>query len=170
VVAGDSSDSSVTAAIQTDAPIIPGNSGGPLFDASGRVIGVNASIATFQNADGQGGNLGIGFSIPINLAKRLADEIIADGKPSRTIIGIETSETPSANGVTVKKVVDPGPAASAGIQDGDVITTFNGKRLTASVELVALVRKYAANTVVKVGFLRDGAEQEVSVTLAADEE
>ncbi|GIG65440.1 S1C family serine protease [Phytomonospora endophytica] len=170
VVAGESNDSSVTAAIQTDAPINPGNSGGPLFDASGRVIGVNASIATFQNSDGQGGNMGIGFSIPINLAKRLADEIIADGKPSRTVIGIETSETPSPDGVTVKKVVSPGPAASAGIQDGDVITTFNGKHLTDPVELVALVRKYPANTIVEIGFLRDGAEREVSVTLAADEE
>jgi len=170
VVAGESNDSSVTAAIQTDAPINPGNSGGPLFDASGRAIGVNASIATFQNSDGQGGNMGIGFSIPINLAKRLADEIIADGKPSRTVIGIETSDTPSPDGVTVKKVVDPGPAATAGIQDGDVITTFNGRHLTDPVELVALVRKYPANTVVQIGFLRDGAEQEVSVTLAADEE
>ncbi|MEV0650301.1 trypsin-like peptidase domain-containing protein [Phytomonospora sp. NPDC050363] len=170
VVAGESSDSSVTAAIQTDAPINPGNSGGPLFDASGRVIGVNASIATFQNADGQGGNMGIGFSIPINLANRLAEEIIADGKPSRTVIGIETSETPNPDGVKVQKVVDPGPAASAGLQDGDIITTFNGKHLTDPVQLVALVRKYPANTVVEIGYLRGGAENKVSVTLAADEE
>ncbi|GLZ81873.1 hypothetical protein Afil01_66800 [Actinorhabdospora filicis] len=168
VVAGEADESSVTAAIQTDAAINPGNSGGPLFDASGRAIGVNASIATFANSDGKGGNMGLGFSIPINLANRIAQEIIADGKPSRTVIGIETSDNGNAAGVKVKNVVNPGPAATAGIVAGDVITTFNGRHLTSPVDLVALVRKYAPNTVVQIGFKHGSEDKQVAVTLAAD--
>jgi putative serine protease PepD len=157
---------SVMAAIQTDAAINPGNSGGPLTDIAGQVIGINTAIASTA-AEGEAGNIGIGFAIPINQAKRIADEIIATGSASHTVLGAELGESELGVGVTLSKVVAGSPAADAGLQDGDVVTSFNGNMVAENTELIALIRKLAPGTVVTVVYERDGEEHSAQVTLEA---
>ncbi|WP_205325380.1 S1C family serine protease [Glycomyces sp. YM15] len=157
---------SVMAAIQTDAAINPGNSGGPLTDIAGQVIGINTAIASTA-AEGEAGNIGIGFAIPINQAKRIADEIIATGSASHTVLGAELGESELGIGVTLSKVVPGSPADDAGLQDGDVLTSFNGNMVAQNTELIALIRKLAPGTVVTVVYERDGEEHSAQVTLEA---
>src|SRR5678815_3200845 len=124
--------------IQTDAPINPGNSGGPLFNEAGEVVGINTMI--FSQG---GGNIGIGFAIPINMAKKLIPELeeslgIADGP-----------------GALVAQVTDGSPAATAGIEPGDVITTFDGKTVKDSAALPTLVAGTEIGRDVPVGLVRN---------------
>jgi putative serine protease PepD len=150
--------------LQTDAAINPGNSGGPLLNVRGEVIGINTAII----ADGrQSGNIGIGFAIPINQAKRIADEIIATGTASHTVLGAELGESDLGIGVTLSKVLEGSPAADAGLQDGDVLTSFNGNMVAENTELIALIRKLAPGTVVTVVYERNGEEHSAQVTLEA---
>jgi putative serine protease PepD len=157
----------VMAAIQTDAAINPGNSGGPLTDSGGQVIGINTAIASFASEGEQAGNIGIGFAIPINQAKRIADEIIETGSASRTVLGAELGDSQLGIGVTLSAIQAGSPAEAAGLRDGDILTNFNGKTITENTELVALVRKLAPGTTVTVVYLRDGEEGSAQVTLAA---
>jgi putative serine protease PepD len=157
---------SVMAAIQTDAAINPGNSGGPLTDIAGQVIGINTAIASTA-AEGEAGNIGIGFAIPINQAKRIADEIIATGSASHTVLGAELGESELGVGVTLSEVIDGSPADDAGLQDGDVLTSFNGNMVAENTELIALIRKLAPGTVVTVVYERNGEEHSAQVTLEA---
>ena len=157
---------SVMAAIQTDAAINPGNSGGPLTDIAGQVIGINTAIASTA-AEGEAGNIGIGFAIPINQAKRIADEIIATGSATHTVLGAELGESELGIGVTLSKIIEGSPADAAGLQDGDVLTSFNGNMVAENTELIALIRKLAPGTVVTVVYERDGQEQSAQVTLEA---
>jgi putative serine protease PepD len=157
---------SVMAAIQTDAAINPGNSGGPLTDIAGQVIGINTAIASTAS-EGAAGNIGIGFAIPINQAKRIADEIIATGTASHTVIGAELGESALGVGVTLSRIIPDSPAADAGLQDGDVLTQFNGTTVTENTQLIALIRKLAPGTEVTVVYLRDGEEHSAQVTLEA---
>ncbi|GAB3645056.1 S1C family serine protease [Glycomyces tarimensis] len=158
---------SVMAAIQTDAAINPGNSGGPLTDVAGQVIGINTAIASTAAEGEQAGSIGIGFAIPINQAKRIADEIIASGSASHTVIGAELGHEELGVGVTLSKVLPGSPAEEAGLRDGDVLTDFDGKTVTENTELIALVRKLAPGTTVTVVYERDGQEASAQVTLAA---
>ncbi len=158
---------SVMAAIQTDAAINPGNSGGPLTDIGGQVIGINTAIASTAAEGEQAGNIGIGFAIPINQAKRIADEIIATGTASHTVIGAELGDEELGVGVVLSRILPGSPAAEAGLEDGDVLTVFDGKTVTENTELVALVRKLAPGTSVTVVYERDGQEASTQVTLAA---
>jgi putative serine protease PepD len=169
VVTGqDENQEAYMAAIQTDAAINPGNSGGPLVDGAGRVIGVNSAIATIPNAGGgsTSGSIGLGFAIPINQAKRIAEEIIATGKAKRTILGaqLDMKYSDAAGGVKLQDVPE-GPAKKAGLRPGDVIVKFNGKVVNEPTHLIALVRKLPAGTTVTVTYQRDGARHDVSVTL-----
>jgi putative serine protease PepD len=157
---------SVMAAIQTDAAINPGNSGGPLTDIAGQVIGINTAIASTAS-EGAAGNIGIGFAIPINQAKRIADEIIATGTASHTVIGAELGESALGVGVTLSRIIPDSPAADAGLRDGDVLTEFNGTTVTENTQLIALIRKLAPGTEVTVVYLRDGEEHSAQVTLEA---
>ncbi|WP_081913439.1 S1C family serine protease [Glycomyces sp. NRRL B-16210] len=157
---------SVMAAIQTDAAINPGNSGGPLTDIAGQVIGINTAIATTA-AEGEAGNIGIGFAIPINQAKRIADEIVTTGSATHTVLGAELGDSGLGIGVTLSRIVPGSPADDAGLEDGDVLTGFNGKTVTQNTELIALIRKLAPGTVVTVVYERDGEEHSAQVTLAA---
>jgi putative serine protease PepD len=157
---------SVMAAIQTDAAINPGNSGGPLTDIAGQVIGINTAIASTA-AEGEAGNIGIGFAIPINQAKRIADEIIATGSASHTVLGAELGESELGVGVTLSDIVEGSPADDAGLQDGDVLTSFNGNMVAENTELIALIRKLAPGTVVTVVYERNGEEHSAQVTLEA---
>ncbi|MEV0002611.1 trypsin-like peptidase domain-containing protein [Micromonospora sp. NPDC050980] len=157
------------AAIQTDAAVNHGNSGGPLVDGGGRVVGVNSTIKSLV-ADGQeAGNIGLAFAIPINQAKRVTEEIIGTGRARRTVIGASVGGTGATGGGVRLNAVEPaGPAAAAGMRTGDVVLRLNGHPMTDPTDLVALVRKYAPGSVVTVEYRRGSARQNASVTLAAD--
>jgi putative serine protease PepD len=157
------------AAIQTDAAVNQGNSGGPLVDAAGRVVGVNSVIRSVGSTDTEAGNIGLAFAIPINQARRVAEDIIDTGKARRTVIGAEVATgTATASGARLRSVEPAGPAASAGLRAGDVITKIDGHVLEEGTDLIALVRKYAPDTTVAVEFRRGGQNETASVTLAAD--
>jgi len=157
------------AAIQTDAAVNQGNSGGPLVDGAGRVIGVNSVIKSLANSEDEAGNIGLAFAIPINQAKRVAQEIIDTGKARRTVFGaqVEGSTLPSG-GVRLSTVEENGPAGAAGLRAGDVVTKLDGRVLEESADLIALVRKYPPGEVVTVEYRRGSEQRKASVTLAAD--
>ncbi|GAB3797590.1 S1C family serine protease [Micromonospora zhanjiangensis] len=158
------------AAIQTDAAVNQGNSGGPLVDGAGRVIGVNSVIKSLAVDEQQAGNIGLAFAIPINQAKRITQDIIDTGRARRTVIGAQVGGpgSGSAAGVRLGTVDAGGPAAGAGLKAGDVILKLGGHPLEEPSDLIALVRKYAPGSVVAVEYRRGNAKQTASVTLAAD--
>ncbi|GIF64904.1 hypothetical protein Ais01nite_29390 [Asanoa ishikariensis] len=157
------------AAIQTDAAVNQGNSGGPLVDGGGRVIGVNAVIKSVSADDQTAGNIGLAFAIPINQAKRVAQDIIDTGKARRTVIGAKvTNGRTTGTGVRLDTVEPGGPAESAGLRAGDIVTRIDRHPLEESTDLIALVRKYAPGAVVTVEYRRGTETQTASVTLAAD--
>jgi putative serine protease PepD len=158
------------AAIQTDAAVNHGNSGGPLVDAGGRVIGINAVIKSLASDQEQAGNVGLAFAIPINQAKRLAQDIVDTGKARRTVIGaeLEASYRGPDGGVRLQTIEAGGPAANAGLKVGDVLTRIGGAPLEEPGDLIAMVRKYAPGTGVSVEYQRDGAKHNAQVVLAAD--
>ena len=161
--------------LQTDAAINPGNSGGALVNSSGQVIGINVAIASAagssSNDSSSSGNIGVGFSIPSNTAKRVADEIIKDGKATHGYLGASVSAyTPSgsnseqfSSGALVRSVQDGSPAADTGLRANDVITQFNGKRITDADALTAGVRELAAGTEAEVTYRRGGDEHTAKV-------
>ncbi|GLY95482.1 trypsin-like peptidase domain-containing protein [Actinoplanes sp. NBRC 103695] len=162
------------AAIQTDAAVNQGNSGGPLVDAAGQVIGVNSVIRSVGGTDTEAGNIGLAFAIPINQARRVAEDIIDTGKARRTVIGAEVNTGNGSgtggggSGARLRSVNSPGPAAAAGLKAGDVVTKLDGHVLEDGTDLIALVRKYAPGATVAVEFRRSGKAETASVTLAAD--
>lgn len=157
------------AAIQTDAAVNHGNSGGPLVDGAGRVIGVNSTIKSIAEGH-EAGNIGLAFAIPINQAKRITQDIIGTGKARRTVIGAQVGGPGAGGGVGVRlvSVARSGPAADAGLQAGDVIVTLNGRPTNEPTDLIALVRKFAPGSVVAVEFRRGTSRRNASVTLVAD--
>ena len=161
------------AAIQTDAAVNQGNSGGPLVDAAGQVIGMNSVIRSVGATDTEAGNIGLAFAIPFNQVKRISADIIDTGKARRTVIGAEvassgTTGTTSTAGARLRSVTPGGPAAAAGLQANDVITKLDGHVLEDGTDLIALVRKYAPDTVVALEYRRGSTVKTASVTLAAD--
>lgn len=159
------------AAIQTDAAVNHGNSGGPLVDGAGRVIGVNSVIKSMASSEEEAGNIGLAFAVPVNQAKRVAQEIIETGKARRTVIGAQLDGAyRSASGGVRLKAVDPaGPAAAAGLQSGDVIVRLAGRPVDEPPDLIALVRKHAPGSVVSVEYQRgNGGVHQASVRLVAD--
>jgi putative serine protease PepD len=166
VTAGGADDTSFINAIQTDAAINPGNSGGPLLNADGEVVGVNSAIATLGGAlGGQTGSIGLGFAIPIDTTKRIADEIIATGTAQTPGIGVSIEN--GENGARVVEVVPGGPAAEAGIQEGDVITEVDGQPVGDTTELIVAIRDNAVGDTVTLTIERSGREQEVDVVLGS---
>jgi putative serine protease PepD len=157
------------AAIQTDAAVNHGNSGGPLVDAAGRVIGINSVIKSLASDAAQGGNIGLAFAIPINQARRVAQDIIDTGRARRTVIGAELSSSYSNpnGGVQLSTVAPGGPAAAAGLKSGDVVLRLDGVPLSQPTDLIALVRKYAPGASVAVQYQRGGTTKTAQVTLAA---
>jgi putative serine protease PepD len=158
------------AAIQTDAAVNHGNSGGPLVNTAGLVIGVNSVIKSIGAEGDTAGNIGLAFAIPINQARRVAQDIVDTGHARRTVIGAELSasyQNPNG-GVEITSVAAGGPAANAGLKAGDVVTKLQGVPLTQAGELVALVRKYAPGAAVKLDYQRDGTAHTTQVTLTAD--
>jgi putative serine protease PepD len=158
------------AAIQTDAAVNHGNSGGPLLDASGRVIGINSMIKSVNSGTDESGNIGLAFAIPVNQASRVAGEIIDFGRARRTVIGanLQTSYRSGTGGVRLADVDTGGPAATAGLRAGDVITKLGSHPIGSPTDLIALVRRYDPGTVISVTYKRDGATASAQVTLVAD--
>ena len=158
--------------IQTDAAINPGNSGGALVNQAGELVGVNVAIASAGSTGGQSGNIGVGFAIPSNTAKRIATEIMKSGKASHALLGAQVSDstnsTASASftvGALVRSVT-PGSAASvAGIKANDVIVKFNDRAITSAGELMAAVRQQPAGATATVEYVRGSQHSTVSVKL-----
>jgi putative serine protease PepD len=162
--------------IQTDAAINPGNSGGPLVNTNGEIIGVNVAIASAgspSSSSAQSGNIGVGFSIPVNEAKRVAQEIIAKGAATHGQLGLSVRDRASgtSSGFTAGAevaAVTPGSAADkAGLKAGDVITELGARTVADASELTAAAQEQAAGTTVKVTFVRSGKQQSTDVTLGA---
>ena len=181
-VTDDNNNEIVTNAVQIDAAINPGNSGGPTFNAAGQVIGINSSIASTATSSDSAGSIGIGFAIPSNLVKRVADEIIKDGKVKHVALGVVIkSDTVEADGVTrggatITKssatgsaVVSGGPADKAGLKEGDTIVAFNGNAVNNNYSLLGYVRAAALGDKVKLTIVRDGKAMDVDVTLDREE-
>ena len=170
-----SSDPVVTNAIQTDAAVNPGNSGGALVDTSGRVIGIPSSIASLGQSIGgsQSGSIGLGFSIPINEAKSIADQLIKDGKAEHPFLGVtlrdgKVQQGSATRSAAVVQTVQSGtPAASAGVKAEDAITAVNGDQVNGSESLVAQIREKSVGDKVELTIFRGGKEQKVSVTLTS---
>jgi putative serine protease PepD len=148
-------------ALQTDAAINPGNSGGPLVDMQGRVVGVNSAIATIGGP--QGGSIGVSFSIPINQAKRVAEELERTGRVSRAVLGVNIEDVPQRGGALVRSVVPGGAAEQAGIRAGDIVIRFGDQLITERIDLQAAVGSRAPGEVVEVGL----PDRTVQVTLTA---
>jgi putative serine protease PepD len=175
IQAGEGGTTRYYAAIQTDAAVNQGNSGGPLVDAGGQVIGMNSVIRSIGASDTEAGNIGLAFAIPINQVKRVSGDIIDTGKARRTVIGAEVSNAGTGTGAgaggpgaKLSSVDAAGPAANAGLKAGDTITKFDGHVLEDGTDLIALVRKYAPGATVPISYVRGSQTRTASVTLAAD--
>ncbi|KTR91132.1 serine protease, partial [Microbacterium testaceum] len=160
------------AVIQTDAAINPGNSGGALVDDQGKLIGINVAIASAggSSSGGQSGNIGVGFAIPSDVAKRISQEIIDNGSATHGLLGANVQDAAGMQGATttgayIAVAVDGGAAQAAGLEKGDIITKFNGIPVTNSADLTAQVRAVAAGSSAEVTYVRNGQEKTVQVTL-----
>jgi putative serine protease PepD len=171
-----STDPVVTNAIQTSAAINPGNSGGALVNASGQLIGINSAIASLGSSSGsssQSGNIGIGFAIPVNEARSIADQLISTGKATHPYLGVSSKDGVIADGsakrsaAVLTNVVAGTPADKAGLRAGDAITAVNGNSIDGSLSLVAQVRERNVGDKVSITVVRSGQSKDLSVTLIA---
>ncbi|WP_349904365.1 S1C family serine protease [Parafrigoribacterium humi] len=166
------------AVVQTDAAINPGNSGGALLDTDGKVIGINVAIASAgsgSSGSSASGSIGVGFAIPSNFAKRIANELIAGGKATHGLLGASVSDVAddpstansSVVGASIVDVTSGGAAATAGLQKGDIVTSFNGVPIGGKTDLTAQVRVLAAGAKTQLNYVRNGKTYTVNVTLGA---
>ena len=155
-------------AIQTDAAINPGNSGGALVNMKGELVGVNSAIATLggESPDSQSGSIGLGFAIPVDQAKRIADELIATGSAAHASLGVQVSNDTTAHGAKIVEVVKDGAASKAGLPNGVVVTKVDNRAIGSANALVAAVRSRAPGEKLTLTYLDTaGASQSVEVTL-----
>jgi putative serine protease PepD len=184
ITAGDSvdgSDVSYVDALQTDAPINPGNSGGPLLDSRARVIGINSAIRSADDGSdsggGQAGSIGLGFAIPVNQAKRVAEELINTGKATHPVIGVTLDMDYTGDGARVgtkgsggsPAVNAGGPGDKAGIKAGDVITEVDGQRVHSGEELIVKTRAHRPGDRLELTVRRDGKELTISLVLGSSD-
>ncbi|GAA0576530.1 PDZ domain-containing protein [Kribbella sandramycini] len=172
---GQEQDRSTTVfpAIQTDAAINPGNSGGALIDLAGQVVGINSAIKTAGGSgQSEGGNIGLGFAIPIDQAKPIIDELVAKGKATHARLGVTVGDAQSSDGLTsgarLGEATPGGAADKAGLQADDVVTAVDGKVIASGDALVAAVRSHRPGDEVKVTYIRAGKSQTVTATLGSD--
>ncbi|MEV8567107.1 trypsin-like peptidase domain-containing protein [Streptomyces sp. NPDC051322] len=178
---GDGSDISYVDALQTDAPINPGNSGGPLVDAQARVIGINSAIRGADNSadpeDSTSGSIGLGFAIPVNQAKRVAEQLINTGHATHPVIGVTLDMQYAGDGARVAaKANDGGPAVAAGgpgadarIKPGDVVTSVDGLRVHSGEELIVRIRAHEPGDRLSLTVRRDGRDRTVVLTLGSSD-
>ena len=158
--------------IQTDAAINPGNSGGALVNDKGQLIGVNVAIASSGSISGEAGNIGVGFAIPSNVAKRVSDQIIKTGTVTHGLLGAIVNDAKFSDaaasfsvGAQIQGLAPGGPAEKAGLKEGDVIIECEGKAIDGAKTLTAAIRSNPAFAKVSLKVLRDGTEITISVTL-----
>ncbi|MFF4649648.1 S1C family serine protease [Streptomyces sp. NPDC001380] len=169
-------------ALQTDAPINPGNSGGPLMDAAGRVIGVNSAIRSASGtgdpfgSDQQSGSIGLGFAIPVNEARRVAEQLVNDGKAVHPVIGVTLDMQFAGDGAKVlvrasarggAPVTPGGPGDRAGLRPGDVITAADGRPVHDGDQLVVVIRSHRPGDTLRLTVERGGSRRTVAVVLGA---
>ncbi|MBA8826825.1 putative serine protease PepD [Saccharopolyspora lacisalsi] len=160
--------STVLNALQTDAAINPGNSGGPLVDMDGRVVGINSAIySPSSGPQSQGGSVGLGFAIPIDNARRIAKELMADGSAAKPTLGVRITGAQSSSGARVVNVVPGGPAQQAGVRSGEVITKVGDRPIADADELIAAVRAHKPGQQVTLTLTgpNGGNKRTVEVTL-----
>ncbi|MCS0471250.1 S1C family serine protease [Curtobacterium flaccumfaciens] len=173
---GSSSSANTTVSlpvIQTDASINPGNSGGALLDSKGRLIGINVAIASAgssSSSESAAGSIGVGFSIPANLVKRVANEIKDNGSATHGLLGAtvgDATEDASATqvGALIKSVSNGGAAAKAGLQKGDVVTKIGSASVSDATDLTAQVRFFAGGASTTISYVRDGQTRQADVKL-----
>ena len=167
VTAGGEGEQAFINAIQTDAAINPGNSGGPLVNGAGAVIGVNSAIASMPTGAGQPGSIGLGFAIPIDVVKRITDELISTGTSSTPIVGVQLNMTFEGPGAKVAEVTEGGPAAAAGLRVDDVVMLVDGQQIADPTSMIVTVRSYAPGDTVELTVNRDGQTLKVPVKLEA---
>ncbi|MFF7849300.1 S1C family serine protease [Streptomyces sp. NPDC007910] len=177
VASGDGSggSNSYMSALQTDASINPGNSGGPLLDASGAVIGINSAIQSTSGGFGQSqaGSIGLGFAIPVNQAKNVAQQLIKSGKPVYPVIGATVNMNDKGEGAEIAargtggtpSVTPNGPAAKAGLKPGDVITGFGGHQIDSGPTLISEIWTHKPGDSVEITYERDGKSATTTVVL-----
>ncbi|THA58613.1 PDZ domain-containing protein [Streptomyces sp. A0958] len=175
---GDGSDVSYVNALQTDAPINPGNSGGPLVDTDAHVIGINSAIRaadTGSSAEGgQAGSIGLGFAIPINQGKLVAEELINTGRATHPVIGVTLDMKYTGDGAKVgtsaqgtSPVTPGGPADKAGVRPDDVITEVDGKRVHSGEELIVKIRSHRPGDRLELTLTRGGKDLSITLTLGS---
>lgn len=177
VPSDDGATATLAGAIQTDASINPGNSGGALVDCRGDLIGINTAISTVPNSEGVGGggSVGIGFAIPVNLAMRIADQLIETGEVAYPYIGVQVTPIPPAvaqrwgieDGLYIQSVDPNGSAARAGLKPGDIVTKIDGSPANRADVLTRLLLTKKAGDRVTITFVRDGTEHTGTATLVA---
>ncbi|MGH3498690.1 MAG: S1C family serine protease [Nocardioidaceae bacterium] len=161
-------------AIQTDAAINPGNSGGPLTNMSGQVIGINSAIQTdTASMGGQGGSIGLGFAIPVDLARSIANEIVKGQTVTHAMIGIKVGDASAQGGLTqigaqVASVVSNSAGDKAGLKTGDVITKVNDQAVSSADGLIAAIRGYRPGDTVTLTYVRGGNTSTTQCTLGSD--
>ena len=167
VTAGNGSgETSIISAIQTDAAVNPGNSGGPLVNVDGEVVGVNSSIATLSGGPG-GGSIGLGFAIPSSTAVRVATELADTGTAARPLIGVSIGPA-SPYGARIDALTPGGPAEKAGILVGDVVMAVDGSTTESPVAAIALIRNATPGATVRLTIQRNGVTEDVDVTTIAE--
>jgi len=163
-------------AIQTDAAINPGNSGGPLVNMAGQVVGINSAIATVDQQpttpNAEAGNIGVGFAIPIDDAKRIVNELERNGRACHAVLGVGVDDSFDAslhtpNGAKVVNVTSGGPAAHAGLQVGDVIVKMGNRVIVDSDSLIAATHAATPDSSVQISYLRGGATAATQLTLGS---
>jgi len=165
----------LVSALQTDAAINPGNSGGALVNCDGELVGVPTAGASVPSSSGEasGGNIGLGFAVPVNVAKTISDEIIATGRATHAYFGLQTvpisaesaAQAGVPRGLFVAGVAPGGPAATAGLREGDVITKVNGQAATSNIQLQELTLTKKPGDTVSLGYTRDGKAGTATVAL-----
>ncbi|MGK2310238.1 S1C family serine protease [Cutibacterium sp. V970] len=162
----------VTNAIQTSAAINPGNSGGALVNSDGELIGINSSIASLSSSRSESsGNIGIGFAIPSNLVKSIADQIIATGKATHAFLGMSVRDAAASKdgvqilGAGIVAVSPNSPAGKSGLQRSDVITKIDDTDIASGESLVGLVRSFKPGQKVKISYIRGSHQATANVTL-----
>jgi len=162
------------AVLQTDAPINPGNSGGALVNSKGELVGINVAIASAGSTSSseQSGSIGVGFSIPSDIAQRVGEDLMKNGKTSHGLLGASVQDAANVSGSTITgayivDVTSGGGAAGGGLKKGDIVTEFNSVPITGAVDLTAQVRALASGSKAEVTYVRDGQSKTTEVTLGS---